>query len=64
MTVWALDKYERTSIRHLIVCFSQGIIAFQLTVTFLFQMPIINYELIDSRFAMACDLFGVILKNI
>jgi len=26
-------------------------------------MALINYELIDSRFSMACDLFGVILKN-
>lgn len=64
MTVWALDKYERTTFRHLIASYSQAILMIQLVITFVFQVPIIHSEVSDSSVSMACDMFGLLLHNI
>ena len=61
---WATDQLDKNSLRLMILNFAQGLMIFQLTVTFLFQVAYVQYEIVISDMSMICDMFGFLLHNL
>jgi hypothetical protein len=61
---WANDTLDKNGLRIMTLNFAQGIMIFQLTVTFTLQIAIVNFELTAFQSSMVWDMFGFFLHNL